>query len=374
MKKITLLLCLLSFLSCREKESISRQHTFTDAYIEATRGKFIVEIPLAYEVSNIILALEDKDMFNSTFVDYQSPYHQEILTFYEPYLDDEFLQKLDLATDEGLSNDYFDKHYGFRTNSYAFELQGETLVDKELYGRLWKPDLFMDNLAAIQTFIETTNTIDFLADHASFYQTEIDNYLEVVPVQREWDWLETKFPQRVDAYKIIFSPLTNASHNTRKVKSENGTPYTEILMFISGLRANPEELTEVRKAYRERTVFTEIDHNYVNPTSDEYLETIEDAMKNLSKWSRSSSYEGAYQVFNEYMTWAVFTLYMREHYAEADYLVAKAAIEKQMENSRDFLRFSMFNDQLLDLYTANPISIPDLYPAMLEWVKEIDRQ
>jgi len=372
MKKITLLVCLLAIVCCREKEDIPRQHTFTDAYIEATKGKFLVEIPLAYELSNIIIALEDKDLINSTFIEYQSAYRQEILDFYEPYFDHSLLKKLDLDTDEGLSNSYFDKHYGFRTNSYAFELIGETLVDKELYSRLWNPDLFMDNLAEIQTFIEETNTLDFLEDHASFYQEEIDNYLAIVPVQREWDWLESKFSQRIDAYKIIFSPLTYASHNTRKIVSKNGTSYTEILMFISGLQANPAELGEVQKAYRERVIFTEIDHNYVNPTSDEHLENIKEAMKNLSKWSRSSNYEGAYQVFNEYMTWAVFTLYLKEYYAEADFLEAKKAIEKQMENSRKFLQFGAFNDQLLSIYEANPTSIPDLYPTILEWVKEMD--
>lgn len=374
-KSITLCLLLIFISNCKKdnNNTIQIEHRLDEAYVSANRGMSTVEIPAVYEISNIIIALEDQEMSNSSFIETNVPYHQEVLDYFTPYKDHELIQQLDLSSNEGLSNDYFNDHYGFRTNSYAFELDGETLKDKGIYGTLSNRDYFRKNLDLIQDFIITSNAIDFLAEHSDYYQQEIANYKSVVPIQREWDWLETKFPNKVDALKVIFSPLTDGSHNTKSIHAEDGLDYTEILMFIGGLKAEPADLTEVRKIYRERVVFTEIDHNYVNPTSDQYLESINAAMKDLIRWYRLDRYDGAYAIFNEYMTWSVFTLYMKEHYEAADYEEAKVAIEHQMVNSRKFINFPAFNNKLLELYTANPSSIADLYPAILEWVKEEDQ-
>jgi len=51
-----------------------------------------------------------------------------------------------------------------------------------------------------------------------------------------------------------------------------------------------------------RRAFTEIDHNYVNPVSDNYIADIDEAMSNLGRWYKGGSYGSPYAAFKEYMT------------------------------------------------------------------------
>jgi hypothetical protein len=89
-------------------------------------------------------------------------------------------------------------------------------------------------------------------------------------------------------------------------------------------------------------VFSEIDHNYVNPVSDKYKKEINKIMgdEHRSKWIKANGdgkyYGTGYKVFNEYMTHAVYLIYTNEFYSAADQ------------------------------------TITDLYPKMLEWSKSMN--
>ena len=50
-----------------------------------------------------------------------------------------------------------------------------------------------------------------------------------------------------------------------------------------------------------RMLFTEIDHNYVNPTTnfDEYIKDVVKAFSNIAKWNKGSSYGRPALTFNE---------------------------------------------------------------------------
>jgi len=59
-------------------------------------------------------------------------------------------------------------------------------------------------------------------------------------------------------------------------------------------------------------VFTEIDHNYVNPGTSKYEKLIDSIFSNRSAWTKhgnsSDYYDSPVRVFNEYMTHAAFCL------------------------------------------------------------------
>jgi hypothetical protein len=74
-------------------------------------------------------------------------------------------------------------------------------------------------------------------------------------------------------------------------------------------------------------------------------------------------------VFNEYMTWAAFLLYIEGRVAAEDFAEVLRLTTATMEGSRRFQRFGLFARQLLRLYhERTPGSrVPALYPAILEW-------
>ena len=124
-----------------------------------------------------------------------------------------------------------------------------------------------------------------------------------------------------------------------------------------------------------REVFTEIDHNYVNPLSDQYIKEIEASMSDYKKWNHQKrGYQNSYATFNEYMTWGLFNLYAKETYTPKQLDTILNFQSNFMEESRKFVAFKAFSQQLTVLYeeqkrTTGTIEIEPLYPLMLKWMK-----
>lgn len=121
-----------------------------------------------------------------------------------------------------------------------------------------------------------------------------------------------------------------------------------------------------------RVVFTEIDHNFVNPLSDKKIDIINKVFADRNKWTKeckaTSAYESAYSVFNEYMTWGLFSLYCLDNFPSNDARQSIQKMEKQMTNSRNFIKFKEFNQQLIKIYKDNPnIKMNDIYDKVLKW-------
>jgi hypothetical protein len=186
------------------------------------------------------------------------------------------------------------------------------------------------------------------------------------------EWLEQRFPARSHRYRVVFSPLLGSSHETCGFET-NGIQ--ESIMFVCGPGEPVEVEDPVADARLARTVFTEIDHNYVNPITELFLPRVRAAFANFDKWSGSDnrdSYPAAEMTFNEYMTWAVFLLYARDTYDPKTFAAVKQQVAKQMVQGRSFPRFPEFTDELLRLYgnRIEGISIANLYPPILDWAEK----
>src|SRR5690606_4959664 len=150
--------------------------------------------------------------------------------------------------------------------------------------------------------------------------------------------------------------------------------FKQTAMFIA--RADYDEsLSEIQNELAEsRIVFTEIDHNYVNPVSDKFLEKINKALSNREVWAKptiTDAYDSPYKLFNEYMTFAVYSLYLNDNYNKEDVEEYLPILDKTMTVNRGFPKFTEFNQILLAKYTENTtIGMGALYEYMLEWCAE----
>lgn len=120
--------------------------------------------------------------------------------------------------------------------------------------------------------------------------------------------------------------------------------------------------------------FTEIDHNYVNYVTDEHLNEVGKAFKDIEKWNKNAGYNGSYgtpgRTFNEYMTWSVFSLYTSDNDPEELETVNKVTVNI-MVNGRGFIKYKEFNDKLLEIYKSKKgdEKAAGLYGEMLEWAR-----
>jgi hypothetical protein len=280
-----------------------------------------------------------------------------VLEHFLPFKDHPLIAQPDLTRNYG---------YAFRDNSICYRFEGERIIRAGLYTNMRRPDLFGRQLDRLEDFARVSNFRQFYQENLPYYEQQIDLYRRKVPVRQMWTWLEEQFPNRHDCYKIVFSPLLGASHETCGFTKGN---FSETIMFISGPGESADAIDPVEQGCLSRVVFTEIDHNYVNRITKNHLDRVNKAFADLSQWNQQDGYKSAEMTFNEYMTWAAFVLYAYDTYDANDAAtIVERSATSTMVRWRRFVRFKEFAQELRR-HRAEGQTIPDLYPAILDWAE-----
>jgi hypothetical protein len=147
-------------------------------------------------------------------------------------------------------------------------------------------------------------------------------------------------------------------------------------MFINSpekIDLNKEYSDQIKEGVMSGIEFTEIDHNYVNPTSADNIIAIRDLIKNKDLWATKNAqenYQTEYAIFNEYMTHSLFCLYVKENYKEEDSKVIINQRIKLMER-RGFIKFEKFNDTLFQILKGRTKTVSEMYPSLIKILQEI---
>ncbi|MEO8171573.1 MAG: DUF4932 domain-containing protein [Sediminibacterium sp.] len=353
---------------------------FPPEYIQQNTNNVQVEIPEAYELANIIWTLSPSGQ-RATDLNKEGAYYQKVLTWFKPMMDHPLLKQLDFA-----DSVYFKNYYDFRENSFVFNFSGKKLVSEGPYYYVMGDDwdnfksLFSKLLPFVQDFSDRSKFREFYRENLAFYQQQVKREQELMPVRNMWGWLEKEFPNRkFKSYKIVFSPLIGGSHSTQNFGTYTAGSglFNESVMFVCNTDRY-DKRTELNEQQKEGLmsgiVFTEIDHNYVNPLSNRYAKNIDSIFVNRQTWTKkggdNSWYGSPVSVFNEYMTHAVFCLWVMDHYDKpvADYVISNR--ESLMVDRRNFSRFKEFNKALISIREQNKnMTVAALYPAILDWCK-----
>lgn len=354
---------------------------FSNSIIIDNRGKISFQIPEIYELANIILFLSECSVLTKNHLE-NSEYSKIVLNHFASFKNHPLIQ---ILNNKCLNGNYWSVYYGFRENSICYKFEDNNLIE---YSTQFK-HVYSDNtyiqggefrslLYLIQDFINQTNYRSFYKRNIKYYNKLESRQNELLPIQSMWDWLEQEFPQRMDSYKIFFSPLIEGSHSTQKFyKGYFKQPeYLECIMFINSpetIDANTEYSEAVKKGLMSGIVFTEIDHNYVNPTSSNNFNAIKSLLLNKDQWATKEAqehYQSEYAIFNEYMTHSLFCLYVSERYSEQDRIKIINQRIKLMER-RGFIKFDQFNEKLINILKNRRLTVYEMYPEIIEIMKEI---
>ncbi|MEP6711505.1 MAG: hypothetical protein ABJA37_03765 [Ferruginibacter sp.] len=359
---------------------------FDKEFIEKNEGQISFAIPEVYELANIIWTLSPSGQ-KATDLNKEGEYYKKILAYFKPFQNHPVFKSLSFP-----DSIYGNKYYDFRENSFAFNFKnpkedsslckllfngpyyyvyGNELADSSLFGKL-KP--------LVEDFAIKSKFRKFYKANFEFYKKEIQRQAELMPIKKMWDWLEIEFPKiKYNSYKIIFSPLIRGSHSTQNYSSDIAYPkyFREAVMFVCGPErydANKELTEKQKEGLLTGIVFTEIDHNYVNPTTAKYSKQIDSIFSNRKIWAQqgngSDFYTRPISVFNEYMTHSVFCLYIYDTYDKetAEFIIRNR--ESIMVDKRNFIRFKEFDTELLRLRQENKnLKVVELYPLILHWCK-----
>ena len=358
------LISLFAFIGCVSKP---RPAQFDTAYIEKNTGTVQVEIPEVFELANVAISITDYGLDSPYGVRKEGEYYEQVKAHFLPYKDHPLIAAIEPPDDNP-----YTRYYAFRDNSARYVFEGNSIRPSGLYPKKWAwfPDLFTKHVELVEDFASESGFREFYRDNLLYYEEQIRKYKETVPVKRMWTWLEQNFPQRYDSYKVVFSPLVGGSHSTQRCEDDG---FKETVMFVSGPgESSGERPARVREGLLSRVVFTEIDHNYVNPITWGHWFAVGGAFRNVNRWNQQQGYHNPIQTFNEYMTWAVFILYAHDYYEGEELEEIERITVDIMAERREFVRIEEFNDKLLELYQnrAEGQTIPDLYPEILVWAEK----
>lgn len=356
---------------------------FPPSYMEKNKGNIQFDIPESYELANIIWTLSPTGE-RSTSLYKGGEYYKKVVAYFKPYLKHPIFKALDFPDSISIG-----KYFDFRENSFAFNFKdpkigstnakllfngpyyyvyGEEFAESSQFGKL---------KTLVEDFVKKSNFRQFYKSNLNYYNKEIQRTKDLLPVKQMWDWLELQFPKpKYQSYRIVFSPLIGGSHSTQRYTTYNKTErFGENVMFICGAGrydTMPNLSEKQKEGLFSGVVFTEIDHNYVNPSSNKYARLIDSIFSRRNIWAESGPgsdfYNSAISVFNEYMTHAVFCLYVSDTYDKsiADFVIDNR--EQLMVNRRKFIRFKEFNRELMRIRKEHSdLKVTELYPLILEW-------
>jgi len=352
---------------------------FSQKYINENQGKNSFELPEVYELANIIWVLSPSGR-KSTNLQKDTKYFKEVQKFFKPYLNHPIFEKLIFEEE----NDYTQNYFEFRENSFIYEFSGDTIVKGKNYNYVFGDDwqgfsnLFTELLPLVQDFSDKSNFRTFYKKHKKYYTNDLKRVSELLPLKNMQNWLEKEFPIKHNAYKVVFSPLIGGSHSTQKYfgrDNKDNSWFSESVMFICDANRydSNKNLTKTQKeGLYSGIVFTEIDHNYVNPISDKYKKEIANIFKSKI-WSdeKNGFYNNPQSIFNEYMTHSVFCIWVTESYDNetSDYVIKERV--KMNAEKRGFIKFKEFNNEMIKLKKENPNkTVTELYPQIIEWAKQ----
>lgn len=350
---------------------------FDAAYQAENRGRTQILIPEVYELVNIAIALTPKGRNDRNLVVKDTPYYEELIAHFGAHSN----HALIVALEAEMTSDVF-KYFQLKMNGYAFEFDGTgRIVQSPVYARTgFRGDMnnhLAPYLELLQSFADDTGFRAFYSAHQPFYDSQISYYRDEIDVAGALAWLQTNFPavKPYDSNKIIFSPLVGGNQSLTTF-SNNG--FTELQPHVNFPYPNPgdADLTPKDVALRRGAIlFTEMNHGYINPTADTYAASVNEIFANRALWTTSGrssdNYSSPMALFNEYMNWALVSLYFYDKADVADRDLMIQRLETLMRG-RGFAQFTPFNQFLVELYAgrAAGVTLADLYPQIVAWAAQ----
>lgn len=356
---------------------------FTKKYIKENRGKVAVQIPEVSELVNILMILHQYAERDRNMFDIDSDYYKRVKEYFAPYRNHPAIDTIQkYITRPRLNRDQqvylfpmesYNYYYALKMNSvdYEFDKNGRIkkkgLIDQvgKSWGATFDP---MKDVAVFEDFAKKSNFRKFYADNKPYYDKLLATHKRLNPIKQMQQWLDKKFGFSYDSYLIYFSPLNRGAQAATQFEKDD---FKQTFMFVSKVKDDENHTPTMNELLASWIVFTEIDHNYVNPTSDKVLSRINEVFSNREKWAQgeiTDAYPDPYAVFNEYMTFGLFSLYANDFYSESDVNQFLPIFEQMMERTRGFIHFRSFNRELLKKYKENPnIPMLDLYHHILNW-------
>ena len=330
----------------------------------------LIEMPITQELFLVFYSLTDLGQTDEKLIARDSEYYKLVQRDFAPFKDHPLVVKFNEYVNSLSKAEAYYMYNSMRMNACMYGLNASNKIfvrtDKKFYS--FKKDIkYRQLLTSLQPFAQDVDFYSFYIKHKPFYKKIVTNYKEEIPVGTMIKWLEREFSSTYDSYQIYFSPLIGGYHSTQKVKIKDKY---KTLMFIGAPRDSSRSIfTESYVLRNSRMLFTEIDHNYVNPVSDQHWQ-VNKVMHDIGCWNHNAQgHISSYLTFNEYMTWALFRFYLMDYYDDKTSEMIWEETVNYMVHDRGFIKFREFDAFTISLRNHGK-KVEEMYPVILKWVDD----
>ncbi len=333
-----------------------------------------VEYPETYELANIILALTDYGKTDKWEVRKDFEYYNKVHEYFKSVSEHSLLDSVNY------SRERWEEYLSFRTDSYAFTFDENNQLKRKFdfyANKGFQP--FDNHLDLINDFVQKSNFRDFFAQNKRYYNAVSDKYKKTQYLNEMREFLIKEFGEQYsndEKYNIVLSPFVYRMNCHRDIDSTTVADFITIPNYVLSdtITTNEKDI-----ATSIHNLFTEMDHGYVNPTTNQYKELVDKSFNahlwdNKSGYNKSNGYDNSGSaVFNEYMTWAVYDIFLKRYFPKyADEIGLNWSFQN---DSRGFQYAQLFTQQFLNIYNQKEKgeTLKDLYPKMLEWTSETQK-
>ncbi|MEM1323750.1 MAG: DUF4932 domain-containing protein [Bacteroidota bacterium] len=352
------LLLLCSLYACNSESPNASPPPSDDTLID-------IEYPEVYELANIILALTDYGKTDKWEVRKDFPYYEEVMEYFAPVEDHPLLDSA------SYSRKRWKEYLSFRTDAYAFQFDEKGTLHRQNEFYAFPPvQAFDKHLALIEDFARQSKYREFYQSHQAFYQQMIKNCREEAMLDLMQDFLVEEYGNFLadQQYIIVISPFVYAQQLQREIDSLTTCNFPAVADAVAAGGVSTAIDDRVKDLL---SVFTEMDHAYVNPTTERYGKEVAEKFDGALWRTEKAGYESGNATFDEYMTWATFSVFVASKFPEQAQEL-HYILDNTMYN-RGFPYFYPFAQQLLELYAQKQPSqgLKDLYPALLNWTAQV---
>ncbi|MET7254732.1 DUF4932 domain-containing protein [Dyadobacter jiangsuensis] len=343
-------------------------------YIALNNDKISIEIPKVSELMNLVLAITPLVSKENGLIYKGTNYYQTILARLPKNTRSKII---DIA--DSLISLNRRAYFNLKMDAYSYQFdQTGKIVPTKTYDRTgWeRTNTLRPYIHHLQNFADSIRFLDLYDANQHYYDSLIHNYSEYIDIAQIKTWLTSRLPGiAFNSYKIILSPLTGYAQSVNWLESDT---FKEIHAHVNFPFREIGDSTSSHLTYKKlrsaTTVFTELNHAFINPISEKglYALKIKKAFNNVPAWVDMSK-PGARSMdpascFNEYMNWALVSLWYLDNAPAADFSPLVNSVEKKMAE-RGFKKFNSFNQFLIELYRHRPPQAPitELYPQIIDW-------
>jgi Domain of unknown function (DUF4932) len=351
---------------------------FDDAYRKANDGKTLIEVPIAYELINIIMAMTPTGVRDSSMIEHDIVYYNKVQNYFNAFKSHKAVTVMDSLLK---ANQY----YEIKMDSYCYDFEKGELVKKAAYNRAnWgNENSIVPFISLFQDFSKQSKFDNFYKQNKPFYQRLIKAYQDTLGIPMMQTWLKKNFPATSkNCTKIILSPLVSGNQSATAFES-NGFKEAQAHVNFPFFWYNPKTSKYSKNAFdltRGDIVFTELNHGFENPefeNNEQNAAAFNKIPFNLAVFNTKGTpsewgYNNPLSCVEEYMNWALVSLRYVDFAPKEDWEALFKYRENFMVKRRGFTKFAEFNRFLIDIYTKRPVgkTVADLYPQIIKWFDE----